>query len=167
MENLTEAEKYFKEGNSIYEKAGDTMGQLSETLPALSRLYLNRGETEKAKALIEKTYAYASKTESKSDMADAELLKGMLFKEQKNWEQSIQHFENGLRRYESIDAQKWYVHNFAKLLYEYGLTYLERNEEGDRDRAYGLLNRSLEMYNRMDAKKKIERIIAKKKLLTA
>jgi tetratricopeptide (TPR) repeat protein len=61
MENLTEAEKYLKEGNSIYEKAGDTMGQLSETLPALSRLYLNRGETEKAKALIEKTYAYASK----------------------------------------------------------------------------------------------------------
>ena len=107
------------------------------------------------------------KTESKSDMADAELLKGLLFREQKNWVQAITHFENGLQRYESINAQKWDVHNFAKLLYEYGLTYLERNEEGDRERAYTLLDRSLEMHKRIDAKKRIEEIIAKKRLLTA
>jgi tetratricopeptide (TPR) repeat protein len=167
MENFTEAERYINEVNNIYEKAGDTMGQLSETFPALSKLYLIRGEITRAQELIEKTYEYALKTESKSDMADAELLKGMLFREQKNWAQSIQHFENALQRYESIDAQKWYVHNFAKLLYEYGLTYLRREEEGDRERAYVLLNRSLEMYKRIDAKKKIEKIIAKKKLLTA
>ena len=167
MENFTEAERYLNEGNSTYERAGDTVGQLCETFPALSRLYLRRGEIGRAKELIEKTYEYAVKTESKSDMADAELLKGLLFREQKNWVQAITHFENGLQRYESINAQKWYVHNFAKLLYEYGLTYLERNEEGDRERAYTLLDRSLEMHKRIDAKKRIEEIIAKKRLLTA
>lgn len=167
MGNFTEAERYLNEGNSVYEKAGDTMGQFSEMFPALSRLYLRRGEIGRTDELIEKTYEYAVKTGSKSDMADAELLKGSLFREQKNWVQAIAHFENGLQRYESIDAQKWYVHKFAKLLYEYGLTYLERNEQGDRERAYMLLDRSLEMQKKIDAKKKIEEIISKKKLLTA
>jgi len=34
-------------------------------------------------------------------------------------------------------------------------------------KAYSLLNQALEMYRKVDAKKKIGKIIAKKKLLTA
>jgi hypothetical protein len=45
--------------------------------------------------------------------------------------------------------------------------YLERNEEDDKEKAYQLLDQALEIYQRAGAKKKIERIIAKKKLLTA
>jgi len=45
--------------------------------------------------------------------------------------------------------------------------HLDRNEEGDKERAYSFLNQALEIYQKMDAKKKIEKIIAKKKLLTA
>ena len=59
------------------------------------------------------------------------------------------------------------MYQFAELLYEYGLMYLDRNEEGDKERAYSLLNQALEIYQKTDAKKKIEKIIAKKKLLTA
>jgi len=59
------------------------------------------------------------------------------------------------------------VDRFAELLYEYGLMHLTRNEEGDKERAYSFLNQALEIYQKTDAKKKIEKIIAKKKLLTA
>jgi hypothetical protein len=45
--------------------------------------------------------------------------------------------------------------------------HLDRNQEGDKEKAYSLLNQALEIYQKMDAKKKIEKIIAKKKLLTA
>jgi hypothetical protein len=45
--------------------------------------------------------------------------------------------------------------------------YLERDQEGDREKAYNLLNQALEIFQKMDAKKEIEKIIAKKKLLTA
>jgi tetratricopeptide (TPR) repeat protein len=167
MENFAEAERYLNECNSIYEKAGDTMGQLCETFPALSKLYLKRGEIARAEELIEKTYEFAVKTESKSDMADAELLKGMLFREQRKWRESLQHFENALQRYQSMDAYRWYVHRLAELLYEYGLAYLGRDEKGDRDKAYVLLDRSLEMHKRIGARKKIEKTEAKKKLLIA
>ena len=95
------------------------------------------------------------------------MLKAMLFREQKNWEQSIQHFEKSLQGYKSLNAQKWYVCQFAELLYEYGLMYLDRNQEGDKEKAYSLLDQALEIYQKMDAKKKIEKIIAKKKLSDA
>jgi tetratricopeptide (TPR) repeat protein/KaiC/GvpD/RAD55 family RecA-like ATPase len=158
MEDYVEAEKYFKESNSIYEKAGDTSSQLSDVFPALSRLYLRKGKIEKAKELIEKIYEHATKTKSRLDIACVEMLNGMLFREQKDWEKSIQHFEKSLQECKSLNAQKWYVHKFAELLYEYGLMHLNRNEEGDKEKTYSLMNQALEIYQKMDAKKKIEKI---------
>ena len=167
MEDYTEAEKYLNESNSIWEKAGDTSGQIFELFPTFSKLYLKRGEIEKARELIEKTSEHAAKTRNRLLISYADMLKAMLFREQKNWEQSIQHFEKSLQGYKSLNAQKWYVYQFAELLYEYGLMHLDRNQEGDKEKAYSLLNQALEIYQKMDAKKKIEKIIAKKKLLTA
>ena len=167
MEDYAEAEKYLNESNSIWERAGDTFGQLLELFPALSKLYLKKGEIEKAKELIEKTSEHAAKTKNRLYISHADMLKAMLFREQKNWEQSVQHFEKSLQGYKSLNAQKWYVYQFAELLYEYGLMYLERSQEGDKEKAYLLLDQALEIYQKMDAKKKIEQIIAKKKLLTA
>jgi len=166
MEDYDEAENYLKESSSIWKKA-DPTAQITEVFPALSKLYLKKGEIEKAEELIEKTYEYATRTKNRSVMPYADMLKAMLFREQKNWEQSIQFFEKSLQGYKSLNAQKWYVHQFADLLYEYGLMYLDRNEEDDKEKAYSLLNQALMIYQRVDAKKKIEKIIAKKKLLTA
>jgi len=167
MEDYGEAEKYFNEAINIYEKTEESAGLFFEAFPALSRLYLKMGEVEKAKELIEKTYEQAAKTKSRFVASYAELLKAMLFREQKNWEQSIQHFEKSLQECKSIDMQKWHVIQFAEFLYEYGTMYLNRNEEGDKEKAYSLLDQALEIYKKIDAKKRIEKIIAKKKLLTA
>jgi len=167
MEDYVEAEKYFNESNSIFEKAGSTARRLTDLFPALSKLYLKKGEIEKAKELIEKTYEYATKTKNRLVLSHAEMLKAMVFREQKKWEQSIQHFEKSLQEAKAINTQKWLAYPFAELLYEYGLMHLERNKEGDKERAYSLLNQALEIYQKIDAKKRIEKIIAKKKLLTA
>jgi tetratricopeptide (TPR) repeat protein len=95
------------------------------------------------------------------------MLKALLFREKKNWEQSIQHFEKSIQGYKSLNAQKWYVLQYAEILYEYGLMYLERNEDDDKEKAYSLLDQALDIYKKTDAKKRIEKVIAKKKLLTA
>jgi tetratricopeptide (TPR) repeat protein len=167
MEDYDEAEKYLNESNSIYEKAGDTDSQMTTPLPALSRLYLEKGEIDKATALIEKIYEYATKAKNRLAICDAELLKAMLCRKQKSWEQSMQHFEKSLQEAKALNAQKWHVFQYAEILYEYGLMYLERNEEGDKEKAYSLLDQALMIYQKADAKKRIEKIIAKKKLLTA
>ena len=158
MKDYAEAEKYFNESNNIYEKAEETDFQLTWVFPALSKLHLKKGEIEKAKELTEKTYEYARKSKNRLHISYAEMLKAMLFREQNKWEQSMQHFGNSLQGYKSINAHKWRLDRFAELLYEYGLMYLSRNEEGDKERAYSLLNQALEIYQKMDAKKKIEKI---------
>jgi tetratricopeptide (TPR) repeat protein/tRNA A-37 threonylcarbamoyl transferase component Bud32 len=166
MEDYSEAEKYFNEGRSIWEKAGDT-SLILDLFPALSKLYLKKGDIEKAEELIEKILEHATKTKNRLLISHADMLKAMLFREQKNWEQSIEYFEKSLQGYKSLNAHKWYVYRFAELLCEYALMHLNRNQEGDKEKAYSLLNHALEIYQKMDAKKKIEEIIAKKKLLTA
>jgi len=158
MEDYVEAEKYLNESNSIYERAGDTDAQFATVFPALAQLHLEKGEIEKAKELIEEIHDYATKTKNRLVTPYAEMLKAMLFREHENWKQSTQHFEKSLQGYKSLNAQKWYVHRFAELLYEYGLMHLNRNEEGDEEKAYSLLNQALEIYRKMDAKKKIEKI---------
>jgi len=167
MEDYAEAEKYLNEGRTIYETARDEVKLHGYILPALSRLYLKKGEIEKAEELIEKIYEFAAKAKMEWLIADAEKLRGMLFREQKSWEQSIQHFEKSLEKYKSLNLHKWWVLEFAGLLYEYGLMHLNRNQEGDKEKAYSLLNQALEIYRKTDAKKRIEKVIAKKKLLTA
>jgi tetratricopeptide (TPR) repeat protein/KaiC/GvpD/RAD55 family RecA-like ATPase len=158
MEDYVEAEKYFNESNSIYERAGDTDAQFATVFPALAQLHLEKGEIEKAKELIEETYDYATKTKNRLVTPYAEMLKAVRFRGQKNWKQSAQHFEKSLRGYKSLNAQKWYVHRFAELLYEYGLMHMNRNEEGDKEKTYSLMNQALEIYQKMDAKKKVEKI---------
>lgn len=167
MEDYDEAEKYLKESNSIYEKAGDTDNQRTTPLPALSRLYLEKGEIDKATTLIEKIYEYSTKAKNRLAICDAKLLKAMLCRKQKNWEQAMQHFEKSLQEAKALNAQKWHVFQYAEILYEYGLMYLERNDEGDKEKAYSLLDQALMIYQKADAKKRIEKIISKKKLLTA
>lgn len=51
--------------------------------------------------MIDKVYEFASKTRTELFVANAELLRGLLSREQKNWEQSIKHFEKCLQTFRS------------------------------------------------------------------
>jgi KaiC/GvpD/RAD55 family RecA-like ATPase len=161
MEEYSEAEKYLNEGKSTYEKAGDTIFQVIFVLPPLTRLHLIKGEIEKARELIERMYEYAAKERLGLGILTAEMLNGMLFKEQKNWEQSTQHFEKSLAECKSLNAEKWYVHQYADLLYEYASMYLERNKGDDKEKARDLFNQTLEIFQKMGAKKDVEKVEAR------
>jgi len=97
-----------------------------------------------------------------------DVLRAMLFRAQKKWEESVELFEKGLQEFEDLDARRWDSYTFAKMvLCEYARAYLERDQEGDREKAHNLLNQALEIFQKIGAKKDIEKIVAKKKLLTA
>jgi len=129
----------------------------------LSEVHLKMGKLKKAKDLTEETYEVAVKSKSRLYMAMANRLRGMLFSHEKDWEPAIEFFEKSRREFEAMDA----LPELIQTLYEYGLTYLQRNQEGDREKAHNLLDQALEISRKIGAKKWIEKIIAKKKLLTA
>jgi predicted ATPase len=149
------------------ERAGAKYDQMWASA-ILAWIYIELGELKEANDLTNNVHRFALEVKDKWLIAMAETLRGMQLHAQKKWEESIEHFEKGLQEYESINARRWIVYHFAKFfLCEYAQVYLERDQEGDREKAYSLLNQALEIFQKLDAKKEIERIIAKKKLLTA
>jgi len=130
--------------------------------------YIELGEIEKAQNLIDNLHKYALEVENKNLIATADAMRAILFRAQKKWEESIEQFEKSLQEFEALGARRWDVYWFAKMvLCEYARVYLERDQEGDRGKAHGLLNQALEIFQKMGAKKEVERIIAKKKMLSA
>jgi tetratricopeptide (TPR) repeat protein/tRNA A-37 threonylcarbamoyl transferase component Bud32 len=130
--------------------------------------YIELGEIEEAKNLIHSMREFALETEDKTLVAYAYAFEAMLFRAKKNWQESIDQFEKSIRELEALGARKWDVYWFTKsVLCEYACMYLERDQEGDREKAHNLLNQALEIFQKMGAKKEIEKIIAKKKLLTS
>jgi len=129
----------------------------------LSEVRLKMGHFKKAKDLADETYEFAVKSKSRLYMAMANRLRGMLSSHEKDWKSAIEFFEKSRREFEAMDA----LPELIQTLYEYGSKYLQRNQEEDREKAHSLLDQALEISRKIGAKKWIEKIIAKKKLLTA
>jgi len=164
------ARKFFEQGIEICEKAGAKYSRVSltEIFPYLTWTYIELGEIEKAKSLIDNLHKVSLEAKDKGLIADRHALKAMLFRAQKKWKESIEYFEESLQEHEALGARRWNLYWFAKMvLCEYARVYLERDQKGDREKADKLLNQALEIFQKLDAKKEIEKIIAKKKLLTA
>jgi predicted ATPase/KaiC/GvpD/RAD55 family RecA-like ATPase len=120
------------------------------------------GETEKAQGLLDSLQNFALETEDKGLITGEVALRAMLLRAQKKYAESIELFEKTLKEWESIKANIWNAYYFARwVLCEYARVYLERNEEGDREKADKLLNQALEMFQKMGAKKDIEKVEAR------
>jgi len=162
-----EARALYEKAYEVEEKAGSTFYQMWTSTHVVWAC-IELGELERAENLLEKLYEFASRVKDKELIAWADARRGMLLRAQKKWEESIQHFEKSLREVEALGYRRHNVYAFARMfLCEYARVYLERNQEGDREKAYNLLNQALEIFEKMEARKEIENIIAKKRLLTA
>jgi len=117
------------------------------------------GEIENAQGQMDDLYKFGleMKTSNRLFIAYANRLKGKLLRAQKKWEESIEYFEKSLQDFEAINARRWYMYDYAKrVLCEYARTYMDRDQEGDRQKADNLLSQALELFQKIGAKKDIE-----------
>jgi tetratricopeptide (TPR) repeat protein len=165
--DFVKAKGFFEKACEVCEKAGAKYTQMY-FFAWLGSALVELGEIEKASNLVGIVHKFALEVKDRMLIAMAEALNGMVLRAQKRWEESVEHFEKSLREAEALDIRHRNVYFLAKMfLSEYARVYLERNQEGDREKAYNLLNQALEIFEKMGARKEIENIIAKKKLLTA
>jgi len=165
-EYYVNAREIFEKYQEIAERGGYTWGPARTEY--IIRTYIELGEIEKARKLIDSMYEFAMQVNDRERFSIADALRGMQFRAERKWQESIDHFEKSLRESEDIDLRRWSAYWFAnRVLMEYARVYLERDQEGDRERAHKLLDEALEIFQKIGAKGDIERIIAKKKLLTA
>ena len=160
-EDYAKAREFFEKAYQVSERAGAKYGQMFYQM-YIGWCWIELGEIEKANNLLNNVYKFAHEIKDKYFIALAEVLKGMIFRSQKKWEESIEHFETSLQVYESINARQRLVYQFARIfLFEYARVYLERDQEGDREIARNLLNQALKMFQKMGAKKDIEKVEAR------
>ena len=155
-----EAMECWEKGYEVIGKAGAKSYQTYASQWVASAC-IELGEIEKASDLIDKSLDFALEKEDKQLMADAYGLRARVFRAEKKWDESIEFFEKCLKGYEALGARRWNVYFFAKWIFvEYARVYLERAQEGDREKAAKLLNQALEIFQKMGAKKDIEKIEA-------
>jgi len=166
-EEYVKARELFEKAYEVHERHGAKSSQMYASQYVIAT-DIELGEIEKANNLIGSLQKFALEAKDKWLIASADALRAMLFRAQKKWEESIEHFEKSLHEFEALNVRRWNVYWFAKIwLCEYARMYLERDHKGDREKALNLLNQALEIFQKMGAKKDIEKIIAKKKPLTA
>jgi tetratricopeptide (TPR) repeat protein/KaiC/GvpD/RAD55 family RecA-like ATPase len=155
------AKEQFGKAFDVYEKAGAKYYQAYASL-RLALVNTELGEIDDAENFLDTTLKFAVEAGNKLLIAFADVGKGMLFRAQKRWKESIELFEKSLQECEALNARRWQVYIFAKMvLCEYARVYLERDQEGDREKARDLLNQALEMFQKMGAKKDIEKVEAR------
>ena len=163
------AVEWFEKRSAHLEKAGAekdplVLSEASWVIPA----YIELGEIDKADNQIDILRKSAVEAADEELAAITNTLKAMVLRAQKKWEESIKLFESSLQNWEALDVRQWNPYIFARMvLCEYARAYLERDQEDDREKAHSLLNQALEIFEKIGAKKDIEKVIAKKKLLTA
>jgi len=152
------ARELFEKATEVCEKAGAKYYEAGFSQWVIWT-EIELGEIEKANDLIDNLRKFALEIKDKQLIANADALRGMLFRAQKKWEESIEYFEKSLQEHEALDARRWNVYLLAKIvLYEYARVYLERDQEGDKEKANNLLNQALEIFQKLDAKKDIEKV---------
>lgn len=160
-EEYVRAREHLEKAYEICEKAGAKYSQVWSSR-FLIWTYIELGEIEKARNLLDKLHKFALQVKNKAYIAEADALRAMLLRAQKKWKESIGHFEKSLQEFEALNARRWTVYLFAKMvLYEYAGVYLERDQEGDREKAYNMLSQALEIFQKMGAKKDIEKAESK------
>jgi len=159
-DEYAKARECFEEATKLWEK--NVGGRIGGYLELLAWTYIELGEIEKAKDLIDSQQKFARESGDKYCDASEKTLRAALLRAQKKYEESIELFEKSLQEWESIKANIFSAYDFAKwVLCEYARAYLERNGEGDKEKARGILNRALDMFQKMGAKKDIEKVEAK------
>jgi tetratricopeptide (TPR) repeat protein len=155
------AKEFFDGMAEIDEKIGAKAYQISD-YQWLAMNDIELGEIDKARTLLDDLHKFAHEKQNKQLIADEDATRAMLLRAEKKWNESIELFEKSLQEYEALGARQWNVYFLAiYILYEYARVYLERDQPGDREEADKLLNQALEIYQKLGAKKDIEKTEAK------
>ena len=92
----SEARALYEKACEVLEKAGAKSDQMWNSTFVIW-MDVELGELEKANNLLDKVYEFALNVKDRQLIAWADARKGMIFRAQKKWEDSIQHFEKSIQ----------------------------------------------------------------------
>jgi tetratricopeptide (TPR) repeat protein len=159
--NYSEAERLLLRSLDICRKGGNVIFELW-VLPVLCELNLKMGQPDKAAGYVDRGFELLKPDQNWFGLpALIYMAKGMLAKEKQDWKTATEFFEKSIhlnRKYQLL----W---DEAKTCYEFGMMFMARNRTEDRESAHQKCDYALEIFERIGAKKDIEKVLNKKELL--
>jgi tetratricopeptide (TPR) repeat protein len=147
----------------ICHKGGNLVSELW-VLPVLAELYLKIGKPEKAAEYVDRGFELLKPDKNWYGLpAPMYLAKGMLATAHKDWGTAAESFDKAIQ----INSQYQLPWDEAKALYERGLMYLAHGRKADREKAHEDLDEALAIFQKVGAKKDVEKVLRKKKRLGA
>ena len=163
MGNHPKAEEHLLKSLEICRNGGNVLFELW-VLPVLAELYLKMGQTEKAAEYVDRGFALLKPDQNWYGLpAPVYLAKGMLATARKDWGTAAESFDKAIQ----INRQYQRPWDEAKTLYERGLMYLSRGRKVDRDKAHEDLDEALAIFQKVGAKKDVEKVLRNKEMLGA
>jgi tetratricopeptide (TPR) repeat protein len=161
--NLPEAEGLLLKSLEICRNGGNVLFELW-VLPVLAELYLKMGQPDKAADYVDRGFELLKPEQNWYGLpAPMYLAKGMLAAARKDWDTATNSFDKAIQ----INRQYELPWDEARTLYERGFMYLARGGKGDRDKAHQYLDEALAIFQKVGAKKDVEKVLRKKEMLGA
>ncbi len=128
-------------------------------LPVICDLYLKRGQHAGAAEHVTRGFELLKPDQNWYALpAPMFLAKGMLATATRSWDEAATSFETAI----AINRQYRLPYDEAKALYEWGLMCLAKGQAKDRENAEKKLNSSLEIFQRVGARKDVEKVLTRK-----
>jgi len=168
---------YIEQGNIIGAKAhlretanwADARGakglELVELVPRalLAVVTAMEGELEEAETHLHRAKGILSNGEDWRGLAaQVHLAEGIVTTAEKKWQEAEEAFKKALEIY----RQYPFPYFEAKCRFEWGQMYQSRNGPGDRERGMQLLDEALGIFQKIQSKKMVEKVLAQKQVLT-
>jgi tetratricopeptide (TPR) repeat protein len=161
--DLPKAEELLLKSLEICRNGGNVLFELW-VLPVLAELYLKMGQPDKAAEYVDRGFELMKPEQNWYGLpAPIYLARGMLAAAGKDWDTATDSFDKAIE----INRQYQLPWDEARTLYERGLMYLARGGQGDRDKAHEDLDEALAIFQKVGAKKDVEKVLRKKDMLGA
>jgi tetratricopeptide (TPR) repeat protein len=163
MGNHPKAEELLLKSLGICRRGGNVLFELW-VLPVLAELYLKMGQPEKTAEYVDRGFELLKPDKNWYGLpAPMYLAKGMLATARQDWGTAAESFDKAIQ----INRQYQLPWDEARTLYERGLMYLSRRRKADREKAHEDLDEALAIFQKVGAKKDVEKVLRKKKMLGA
>jgi predicted ATPase len=144
-----EALDYFKKGLEIAEKTGDHRG-MARICCDIAEIYFEKRDLNTTEDFTNKSLNLSSKLGLKEDLAKSLRLLGMIRREEKKWQDSIENFEESIRIFKSQESGR----RLGQSHYEFGLMW---EDKGDIKMAKEHLNKAIGIFEKFKLLKDVKK----------
>jgi tetratricopeptide (TPR) repeat protein len=161
QKNYSKAEKLLQRALDICQKGGNVIFELW-VLPVVCEVYLKTDQSDKAAGYVDRGFELLTPDQNWYGLpAPLYTAKAMLSTAKQEWKTATEFFKKSIH----LNGEYGLPWDEARNFYELGMMSLARDGAGDRKKALENFDRALEIFESIGAKKDLEKVLARRKLL--